>query len=78
MELKIDISYNELLSLIKQLPANQIAKIKAELDDKTIAENSEKEISNFQQFLLGAPTMSDEQYTEFRKNRLKFSEWRKK
>lgn len=74
MEIKIDIGYKQLLKLIKQLPASQVAKLKAELDETFIATKSEKEISDLQQFLIEGPVMSDDQYLFFKENRKKLNQ----
>ncbi|MCU0444442.1 MAG: hypothetical protein MUE85_05940 [Microscillaceae bacterium] len=78
MEVKINLAYEQVLEIVKQLPANQIHKL---LTDAKIISESEKSTaksSDFQKFLLSAPTMSDEQYEDFLKNRAKFNQWRTK
>jgi len=77
MELKLNVSYNELLDLIKQLPAEQRIKLKAELEEKISEEEKETKPSDFQKFLLTGPVMSDEQYKAYLENRKDFSEWRR-
>lgn len=76
MELKLTIGYEQLLVLIKQLPANQIAKLKTDLDEKYILSKSKTEISEFQDFLLNGPVMSKEQYNQYLENRKNFTQWR--
>jgi len=76
MELTLELGYNQILHLINQLPANQIAKIKYEISDRSIAEKATKEISDFQKFILSAPAMSDEQYFNFKQQREHFNQWR--
>jgi hypothetical protein len=76
MELTLDIGYNQVWHLVNQLPANQIAKIKYELSENSIVEKSKREISDFQKFILSAPTMSDEQYDNFNQQRQHFNQWR--
>ncbi len=78
MEIRLDIDYNQLLNLIKQLPATQIAKLKAELDKKNSKEKPQKAKSDFQKFLLNGPIMSDEQYSSFVENRERLNQWRPK
>ncbi len=77
MELKINLGYKELLALVKQLPASQIAKLKSELSSKLIEEKSKKEMKQFQELLLNGPKMSEEQYEQFKANRKHFGKWRK-
>ena len=75
MELKLNIRYEELLNLLKQLPASQIRKLMADL---ALLVNRRKEKREFQQFLLEAPVMDDDQYQEFLANRKHFNAWRTK
>lgn len=78
MELKINIGYNQVINLIKQLPASQIAKLKAELNDKFLEKKSKTEISEFQKFLLSGPIMTEKQHLVFKENRKQFNRWRQK
>ena len=78
MELRLSIDYNQLLNLIKQLPATQVAKLKAELDKKDTKQKPRKASSDFQKFLLNGPVMSDEQYSAFVENRERLNQWRPK
>jgi len=76
MELTLNLGYSQILHLVSQLPATQIAKIKYEISDKVIDEKAKIEISEFQKFLLSAPIMSDEQYNNFLQQREHFNQWR--
>jgi len=76
MKLTLELGYNQIFNLVCQLPANQIAKIKYELSENSIAEKAKKEISDFQKFILTAPIMSDEQYDNFNEQRTYFNQWR--
>ena len=78
MELTVNLGYEQIMGLVRQLPANQIAKLKAELNDSYLEVKSEAEIQEFQALLLQGPVMSDEQYMMFKKNRTKFNLWRQK
>jgi hypothetical protein len=78
MELTLNIGYDQLLLLVKQLPANQIAKLKSELDDEYVLSKSKTEITEFQKFLLSGPVMSKEQYGNYVENRKHFNKWRTK
>ena len=76
MELTVNLNYDEVVKLIKQLPASKIKQLKLNLDDKFINSKASKEISNFQKILLNGPIMSDKQYLEFKENRNLFNQWR--
>jgi hypothetical protein len=77
MELTVNLNYDEVVKLIKQLPASKIKQLKLNLDDKFISSKASKEISNFQKFLLECPIMSNKQYLEFKENRKLFDQWRR-
>lgn len=76
MELKVDIPYDQLLTLIKQLPAVKILQLKSDLSDSFIEKKAKLEISDFQNFLLKGPVMTDDQYEQFHKNREQINIWR--
>lgn len=78
MELNLNIGYEQLLFLIKQLPANQIEKLKKDIEINYKLVQTEKEISELQKFLLNGPVMSKEQYDTYLENRKHFNQWRTK
>jgi hypothetical protein len=78
MELTVNLQYDQLLNFIKHLPANQIAKIKTDLNNIVIKSEKDSEKTEFQKFLLSGPVMSDSQYKEYKRNRKLFSQWRTK
>ena len=78
MELKLEIGYKQVLEIIKQLPANQIAKLLIDAQSIIRGEKPKKDISDFQKLLLSAPIMSEEQHNMFVENRKIFSQWRTK
>jgi len=78
MQLTLDIPYEQLISIIRHLPANQLAKLKSDLEHTVVVNNAETEKTNFQEFLLKGPVMSDDQYSAFKENRKAFNQWRTK
>jgi len=72
MELTLNLGYAQIRELVRQLPANQIAKIKKELPENYIQTKAKSEISDFQKFILTGPVMSDEQYANFKQQRQQF------
>ncbi len=78
MELKIDIGYEQLLRLVKQLPAAKMVQLKSELSENLIEEKSKSDNSEFQNFLLNGPVMTDNEYEQFLENRKWFNQWRTK
>jgi len=75
MNLTLDVNIEQLVARLKLLPANQIADIIAELK-KSIKDNTAKGNSDFQEFLLKGPVMSDDQYEVFIENRKLMNKWR--
>nr|NQU89906.1 hypothetical protein [Bacteroidota bacterium] len=75
MNLTLDVNIEQLVARLKLLPANQIADIMAELE-KSIKDNTAKGNSDFQEFLLKGPVMSDDQYEVFIENRKLMNKWR--
>ncbi len=73
MELKLNIGYQEILDLVKQLPLNQQIQLKTELP---VAPQANK--PDIKTLLLNGPIMDDEQYEEFLENRQHFNDWHKK
>ncbi len=78
MEGKLQIGYQELVALVRQLPASQIAQLKSELTDNFIEEKAKIAKSQLRQFLLNGPIMTDEEYENYQQNRKWISQWRTK
>jgi len=77
MELTIDIQYEQIIDLIKQLPQNKITQLSNFLADKSIAhKKTASKNDDLQALLLKGPTMSNEQYDIFLQNRKMFNQWR--
>ena len=76
MELTMNIGFGQLIHLLEQMPAKQVAKIRYEFSDLDIAKKAKSEVSEFQQFLLSAPTMSAKQHSDFNEQRQHFNLWR--
>ena len=75
MEFALQLSLNQLLSVIKTLPVNEKSFLKTCLE-KDIGEIENQ--SNITQLLLLGPTMSDEQYISYKQLRKDFRKWSKK
>ncbi len=78
MELRLKLGYEQLLELIKQLPASQLLKLKSELDSPLIEEKILKDLTDLQKLIINGPLMSDEQFDNFQQNRINFARWRSK
>lgn len=77
MELKVTLDYQQVLEIVRQLSANQVAKLLVDAKHILDQEKKNKDKSSFQKLLLSAPVMTDAQYDDFLDNRKKFNQWRK-
>jgi hypothetical protein len=74
MELKMEVGLEQLIQAIKQLPARQLARLKAELNN-AVPEKTDKEA--FKTFLLQAPIFTDEQIDLIAEARKSMNKWGK-
>ena len=75
MQTQVEIAFDQLVSLVKRLPAKQWAKLKSEIDrsGKSVAKNKDLET-----FLLQAPTFSKKQLDTVAETRNAINQWRTK
>jgi 3-methyladenine DNA glycosylase Tag len=78
MQLTVNIPYEQLIDIIRHLPANQLEKIKSDLQNTVGINQVENEKADFQKFILKGPVMTDLQYSAFKENRKTFNQWRSK
>jgi len=62
MELKVDINYNQILKLIRQLPKRDIKKLTDTLQYEIVADKPTKSL---QKMILQAPTWSDSDLNDY-------------
>ena len=74
MQIQIDIGFDQLVQLAKKLPSKQWTKLKNEVEK----ENSLRQASDLENFLMSAPTFTESQLNEIDKTRKAISQWRKK
>ena len=77
MELKINIGYNELFSLIKQLPTHELFQLKLDLSKVYIQEKVKVKKNTLRSLLLSGPIMTDDEYENYQSNRNWINQWRK-
>ena len=75
MEIKLKIDYDQLITIINQLPIDEVKKLKAEIEKISNEKNSEV-TDDLESLIVNGPVMSDEKYHEFEENRKNFSQWR--
>ncbi len=73
MELKLELSYEQLLSFIHQLPLKQKEKLVEEVQKDLKPVNDR---DNLRKLLLNGPTWSDEEYKKFLEAREHLNEFR--
>ena len=76
MDLTVKVGFEEILKLVKQLPASKLKELQVNLTQDFISKKALQEISSFQNFLLEAPIMSTKQFKEFSENRNNIIKWR--
>lgn len=75
MEIKLDIPFQQLLTVVKTLTPSQKAKLKQELSE----EESAKEVkSAFIEMLLKGPVYSEKDIQTIEENRKSIAQWRRK
>jgi hypothetical protein len=74
MEFHLDIDFKQLVQIAKQLPKQKWDKLKNEVDQKKEVRVSNN--SDLENFLLGAPTFSQEQLDKVANARTEINTWR--
>ena len=67
MELKVDINYNQILKLIRQLPKKDIKKLTNTLQSEIADDKSTKSL---QRLILKAPTWTDSDLNDYNEARI--------
>jgi len=75
MQTQVNIEFDQLVELVKQLPSKKWAQLKKEVEQKKI--DSEQN-SDLVSLLLSAPTFSKKQLDEIAKTRKAINQWRTK
>jgi hypothetical protein len=73
MQAQIDIEFDQLVQLARQLPATQWAKLKQEVE---VQAPVDKEREDFRKILMNGPTFSKKQLDNIVETRKKIDEWR--
>ena len=64
MELRINVDYNQILSMIHQLPANEIEKLTIAMQNELLTKKKNAK-KNLKELILLAPTWTDNEYKEY-------------
>lgn len=73
MQAQVDIEFDQLVKLAKQLPMTQWKKLKREVEEKV---SNQEQNSDLVSLLLSAPTYSKKQLDEVAKTRKAINQWR--
>ena len=75
MEMKVQVPFQQLLTIVKTLTASQKAKLRAELNEEKV---ETKQQDDFIEYLLKGPVYNDKDLQIIEENRKSITAWRKK
>ncbi|MEJ7770194.1 MAG: hypothetical protein WKF89_20415 [Chitinophagaceae bacterium] len=75
MQVQVDIKFDDLLKIVKTLPAGQLKLLKAEIEKEVQAESPKIDLETL---LLSGPTATKKQLDVIEKNRKAINQWRTK
>jgi len=75
MEMKVQVPFQQLLTMVKKLTPAQRARLRQELADKKPVQKDKDE---FIEYLLNGPVYSDSEINVIEENRKSIAAWRKK
>jgi hypothetical protein len=73
MQVQVDIEFDQLVKMVKNLPTGKLRQLKTVIDQKTI---KEKPKSNLKKLLLNGPIATKKQIQTIEKNRKAINQWR--
>jgi len=77
MQIQIDIGFEQLLTIVRKLPARKLRRLKAEIDQSS-SRRSKKSDVNLEALLLNGPTATQRQLEIISANRKAINQWRTK
>ena len=75
MQVQVDIEFDQLVSIVKKLPAVQLRQLRAEIEREAKAPKSETDL---EALLLNGPVATKKQLEIITKNRKAINQWRTK
>ncbi|QLH47570.1 MAG: hypothetical protein HWD58_19635 [Bacteroidota bacterium] len=75
MEMKVQVPFQELLTIVKNLSPSQKAKLRAELNEEKV---ETKQQDDFIEYLLKGPVYTDKDIQIIQENRKSITAWRTK
>lgn len=74
MQVQVDIEFDQLVKIVKGLPAIKLRQLKAEIEKTTVDEKGST--ADLEYLLLNGPTATEKQLHTIEKNRKSINEWR--
>lgn len=74
MQVQVDIGFEQLLSIVKKLPAGQLKKLKSEIEKEV--EDEKSTITDLETLLLNGPVATKKQLEIISNNRKAINKWR--
>jgi len=74
MQIQVDIGFENLVKIVKQLPQDQLLRLKRELEKESV---EDAELKDLRSFLLDAPVFTDEQVATIEQTRKEIDKWQK-
>jgi len=75
MQLNLNIEYNDLVTIVKQLPVSELIKLNSTITHEIVLKKSTRH-KDLQKLILKAPTWSDDQYNEYLLSKVHFNKSR--
>jgi hypothetical protein len=75
MEMKVQVPFQQLLTIVKTLTPSQKAKLRAELNEEKVETKPE---DNFIEYLLSGPVYNEKEIKIIEENRKSITTWRTK
>lgn len=75
MQALVDIKFDELLKIVKNLPENKLSELKAEIEKENKQQTNRED---FEKLLLNGPTFSKKQLDNIAMTRKAINQWRTK
>lgn len=76
MQVQVDIQFDDLLRIVKNLPDTQLSILKREIEQEKPTQDTKRQ--DFKAFLLNGPTFSKKQLETISKTRKAINKWRTK
>lgn len=73
MQVQVDIEFEQLLKIVKTLPAGQLKLLKAEIERKKKGKKSKMDLETL---LLNGPVATQKQLSAIKRNRKAINQWR--